>query len=144
MRTYRVFIKYWVFSQEFSIFCDLAFTSTRLLLYSKWPANKSDCTLRSQIRWVALLDAGVGLQWIRKKRNFNEHPVWSSKKYQSIRCNWNAYDIMHSFHCVTDEHMKSEWRKCVGRRDYQKPERENTIKYPLHSVHTKAKMLNLV
>ena len=44
-------------------------------LYRKWPANKSDWTLRSKIRWVALLYAGDGLQWIGKNTIFNERPA---------------------------------------------------------------------
>ena len=64
---YRVFIKYCVCFQKFSIFCDLFLASTGL--YRKWPVNKSACTIRSQIRWVALLHAGVGLQWIGKKKH---------------------------------------------------------------------------
>ena len=43
--------------------------------HGKWPVNKNDCTLRSQIRWVALLLAGDGLQWIGLTHNFDEHPV---------------------------------------------------------------------
>ena len=39
---YRVFIKYCVFFQELSIFCDLSFASTGLLLaVQKWATNKS-------------------------------------------------------------------------------------------------------
>ena len=47
--TYWVLIKYFVFLQEFSIFCDLFFVSTGLLLVvkKKWSAEKSGCTLRS-------------------------------------------------------------------------------------------------
>ena len=45
---YKVFIKYCVFSQKISIFCYLSLVSTGLK--RKWPANRSNCTLRSQIR----------------------------------------------------------------------------------------------
>ena len=46
-----VFIKYCVFFQELSIFCDLSFASTGLLLaVQKWSTNKRDCTLGSLAR----------------------------------------------------------------------------------------------
>ena len=59
------------FSKNFQYF---AFSPSPALgcywLDRKWPANRSDCTLRFQIRWVALLQAGGGLQWIGKKHIF--------------------------------------------------------------------------
>ena len=65
------------FSKNFQYF---AFSPSPALgcywLERKWPANRRDCTLRFQIRCVALLQAGGGLQWIGKKTQF-----WMSTLY---------------------------------------------------------------
>ena len=72
---YRVFIKYCVFSQEFSKACHLSLAITRLLLHigckKKLPANRNDCA--HALRWelwrsLTTMLARKGLQWI-------EHPV---------------------------------------------------------------------
>ena len=42
-------------------------------MFRKWPVNKSDCTLRSSIGYVALLHAGDGLQIIGSNTIFYEH-----------------------------------------------------------------------
>ena len=60
---YRVFIKYCVFSKNFQYFATSPSQGPGCYwLYRKWPANKGDCTLSSQIRRVDLLQAEDGLQ----------------------------------------------------------------------------------
>ena len=62
---YRVFIKYCVFFENAKYFATSPSPALGCYwLYRKWPANKSDCTLRSQIRSVAPLLAGDGMQSI--------------------------------------------------------------------------------
>ena len=80
----------WVFSRVFNIlFKNFQYFATSPSpaqgchwLYRKWHANKSDCTLKSQMRWVALLHAGdMGCSELGKHTIFNEHPVLRKKQY---------------------------------------------------------------
>ena len=77
---YSVFRKKCVFSQEFSVFCDLYFVSTGHWLYKKWLPNRSDCTLSSLRKSLAAICRYVrmGCIGLRKNTIFPEHPV---KKY---------------------------------------------------------------
>ena len=63
------------FLQELSIFCDLSFASTGLLLaVQKWSTNKSDCTLGSLARTSCSSTWGwVAVNW--EKTQFLIHPV---------------------------------------------------------------------
>ena len=60
---YRVLIKYYPFPKNFQYFATSPSQGQGCYwLYRKWPANKGDCTLSSQIRRVDLLQAEDGLQ----------------------------------------------------------------------------------
>ena len=70
--TYRVFFKYCVFSQEFSIFCDLSLAArTGLLLVVQ------KMTVHWDLRSDELISCkqGMGCSKFGKNTIFNEHPV---------------------------------------------------------------------
>ena len=69
--SYRVFIDIVFFLKNFQHFAPAALGC---YWQRKWSVNRSECTLRFQIRWVALLQAGDGLRWIGKKHNFLRTP----------------------------------------------------------------------
>ena len=79
---YRVFIKYCVFFQELSIFWDLFFVSTGLLLaVQKLSSNKNDCTLGSLARMSCSTCRGWH-SFSQATLKWPEHPkIWSKTPF---------------------------------------------------------------
>ena len=82
------------FLQEFSIFFDISFARTGLLLVVQKMEMASQLGwLYTQIRWVDLLHAGDGLQ-LKKNTIFKEHPVYKTYARQINKRNqyhWQYY-----------------------------------------------------
>ena len=95
---------YCVFSKIFQYFATS--TSQELghnWLHRKWPANKSDCKLRSKIRRVVLLNAGDRLQWIRINTLLNEQPVlYCGVHLKVFSCGYHdiSFHIQSSQSCI--------------------------------------------
>ena len=81
-------------------------------------ANKSDCTRRYLIRWVALLHTGDGLPWIRKHTIFNDHSCVLLTLGQSVLLDCSAeFASQSEFVRWTARSQIGNWRQIWQRSE---------------------------